>query len=69
MSDEFPLVVRHLSCGGIAFHARRKLVSGEAVFARDFRHVDGRPMIEGEVAICDACGKTAWLSEKDIRFE
>ena len=67
---EFPVIVRHLICGGIAMYARRGLHVGDVFLARNFVHVDGRhPVSGGEVFRCDSCGKYPNLSTRELAFE
>lgn len=50
--------VRHLACRGVAFVYDHRPRRGEAMSARNARHVDGRTIHSGEPFRCDACGES-----------
>lgn len=52
------LALWHKGRDHIAFYTTRRLAPGEAMLARDFVSVDGRPLVAGETLVCGTCGES-----------
>lgn len=69
MIDEalYPVVVRHIRCGGIAFRMTHMPVVGEAMKSADCMKPDGTHPDIGEQVLCGTCGKP--MQNHEFRFE
>lgn len=61
------IVVRHLACGGVAFHLTRPMRIGDPLYQTDVQYPDG--LRGGRYLECDHCGATPLFIHTHVSIE
>ncbi|MDQ0084577.1 hypothetical protein J2W35_004946 [Variovorax boronicumulans] len=60
--ETHPLTFIDPVCGRAAFHVTAIPQPLMVMEAKDIQHVDGRPVMPGEMAVCDSCRRQFYMS-------
>jgi len=61
-AETHPLTFIDPECGRAAFHIAAIPQPLTVMAAKDIEHVDGRPVMPGEIAGCDSCRRNFYMS-------